>query len=398
MEKNEIKIELLPHTPFLMDNGKFDLENAINYSAKLAGECYEPEGWSKLKNEDDTKSFKRSNFTLDLEHSTPYEHINIGMEITNIPKILAMVLNNERQCSTSEKSARYTKLDSNIESNITQEEINLYNKWMEIFYEKISSDYRPCFTESKIKKLAQENARYLISVFSSTKMIHTVPWVQLNRIISFMKKNIEENNKTDFDKKLNESFTSFIKSVEELNLIDKRALSNRKNRKLSLFSENEIVDNFDVMYSTNYEGTFAQLAQAHRHRTIEYSMKLLNEPKYFIPPIIENDKILTDEWIEDMNKVSNCYPQGMLVSISECGSFDKFILKAKERLCTEAQQEIMYQTKKTLELYKKALQEKNHPLGDEIEKYSKGARCTFPDYKCVRDCKFREGKTLVRKI
>jgi hypothetical protein len=58
----------------------------------------------------------------------------------------------------------------------------------------------------------------------------------------------------------------------------------------------------------------------------------------------------------------------------------------------------MRQTKETLEEYKKALEEKNHPLAKDIEKYSHGARCTFPDFKCSSDCKFKEGKILTRKI
>ena len=58
----------------------------------------------------------------------------------------------------------------------------------------------------------------------------------------------------------------------------------------------------------------------------------------------------------------------------------------------------MLQTKQTLTKYTQALQEQNHPLKDEIIAYAHGARCTFPDYTCISDCKFCEGKTLTRKI
>lgn len=398
MKSKKINIELLPHTPFLKYNGKFDKKAAIEYSAKLAGECYEPEGWSKLKGEEDKKSERRANLTLGLEHSTPYEHLDIGFEIVNLPKILAMVLNNERQCSTSEKSARYTQIDASIDSNISSKEGELYNKWMEIFKNKIKEQYGNIHNNSKIEKLSQENARYLVTVFASTKMIHTVPWIQLNRIVSFMQKYMNKENKTEFDERLIESFKQFINCFDELDVLDERAMSNRKDRSLSLFADRQVEDQFGTVYSTNYKGSFAQLAQAHRHRTLEYGMQILDEKEYFVPPILKDEPILVEEWLNDISSVAYANPQGELVSINECGTYDKFILKAKERLCTAAQQEIMIQTRDTLLKYKAALEAIDHPLASDIEKYSHGARCTFPDYSCANDCKFQEGKKLVRKI
>ena len=46
----------------------------------------------------------------------------------------------------------------------------------------------------------------------------------------------------------------------------------------------------------------------------------------------------------------------------------------------------------------KQLKKDNHPLKDDIVKYSKGARCTFPGFKCSSPCGFKEGITLTRKI
>lgn len=398
MEQSKIRVELLPHTPFLKYDGKFDKETAIEYSAKLAGECYEPEGFTKLKNEPERKTQNRVNFTLGMEHSTPYEHINIGFEIVNLPKILAMVLNNERQCSTSEKSARYTRIDPEIDSNISTKEGELYQKWINIFKAKIKKSYGDIHNDSKIEKLAQENARYLVTVFASTKMIHTVPWIQLNRIVSFMQKYMDKENKTEFDERLIESFRQFIQCFEELNVLDERAQSNRKDRSLSLFAEEKVEEHFGTSYSTNYKGSFAQLAQAQRHRTIEYGMQLLQEKEYFIPPILLDEPVLVDEWLNDIISVGYANPQGELISINECGTYDKFILKCKERLCSAAQLEIMQQTKQTLVNYQKGLEESNHPLVQDILLYSHGARCTFPNYDCANDCKFKEGKILVRQI
>jgi len=48
----------------------------------------------------------------------------------------------------------------------------LYEKWIGIFERKIKSDYpnEKFLSDSKIHKLAMENARYMISVMTPTKM------------------------------------------------------------------------------------------------------------------------------------------------------------------------------------------------------------------------------------
>ena len=177
-------------------------------------------------------------------------------------------------------------------------------------------------------------------------------------------------------------------------------MKNEKNRKFSLFRDD--IENtqgyFGDIYITSYYGTFAQFAQAQRHRTIDYSMNFKDDDKYFVPPIIKDVDSLVNEWLEDMNKVKNVFPQGKMVLIKESGTYENFILKCKERLCSCAQLEINNQTKETLINYKNYLKAINSPLYEDIIKYDKGARCTFPDYKCNSDCGFKDGKVLKRKI
>ena len=127
-------------------------------------------------------------------------------------------------------------------------------------------------------------------------------------------------------------------------------------------------------------------------------MELLEDKEYFVPPIIADDQALVDEWLADMHIVKGVNPQGELVRINEVGKYSDFILKCKERLCSAAQLEIMNQTKQTLEKYKAALIASNNPLASDIEMYSHGARCTFPDYDCSSSCGFSEGIQLKRKI
>ena len=400
MENLKMKIGILPNQ-FLKSNGTFDKEEAIKLCGKIAGVCYDREGFFNLENEPEEKTMRIVNMTLNNGHHSVYDHVFINFNIQNIPKILAMVINNEKQYTTSEKSARYTPVVRQKGSIITECEEKLYNKWVNIFETKIKSQYGNVYSDVKIKKLAQENARYLVTVFMPTQMIYSTSLRQINYIATFMEEYIMNHNSNNvFEVKLAYSMEQFINQLLDKNVLEEGLMKNEKHRKLSLFGKNldKKEEYFGDVYSCVYKGSFAELAQAHRHRTLDYQIEMLFEKEYFIPPIIANDKMLVDEWNNDMQLVSQFNPQGEIVRISEVGKYEDFILKCKERLCTDAQLEIMLQTKETLLKYKKALEEIKSPLAQDIEKYSKGARCTFFDFDCPRDCKFKEGKTLVRKI
>lgn len=400
MENLKMKIGILPNQ-FLKSNGTFDKGEAIKLCGKIAGVCYDREGFFNLENEPEEKTMRRVNMTLNNGHHSVYDHVLINFNIQNIPKILAMVLNNEKQYTTSEKSARYTPVVRQKGSIITECEEKLYNKWVNIFETKIKSQYGNVYSDVKIKKLAQENARYLVTVFMPTQMIYSTSLRQINYIATFMEEYIMNHNSNNvFEVKLAYSMEQFINQLLDKNVLEEGLMKNEKHRKLSLFGKNldKKEEYFGDVYSCVYKGSFAELAQAHRHRTLDYQIEMLFEKEYFIPPIIADDKMLVDEWNNDMQLVSQFNPQGEIVRISEVGKYEDFILKCKERLCTDAQLEIMLQTKETLLKYKKSLEEIKSPLAQDIEKYSKGARCTFFDFDCSKDCKFKEGKTLVRKI
>lgn len=398
MEK--IKIEILPNL-YLNEDGTFNKNEAMNLSGKIAGVCYDKEGFNNLKNEPEEKTIKRINLTLNNGHHSVYDHIVINLNIQNIPKILAMVLNNEKQYTTSEKSARYTPVVKSNNSVITDREEFLYNKWLNIFNIKIKEEYSNIYNDSKIKKLSLENARYLVTVFMPTQMIYSTTLRQINYISSWMREYIKNVNlDNSFEIKLANSMQDFINELERLNVLDDKLMINEKFRKISLFGENleNKKDYFGSVYSCLYKGTFSQLAQAQRHRTINYQMQFLNNKEYFVPPILLDDQKLVDEWLNDINSISDVIPQGQLILISEEGTYDNFILKCKERLCSSAQLEIMLQTKKTLLKYKDELEKSNNYLFNDIKQYTNGARCTFPDFKCLSNCKFAEGKKLSRKI
>lgn len=153
---------------------KMPKEEAIDFSGKEAGICYLPDDLEKLFGEDKEKTLKRAQRTLKSGHHSVFGHPTYNLTLEGIPKILAMILNNEKVYNTSEKSARYTKM------NPSKEEKELYEKWINIYKEKISVEY-PKIDEKRVEKLAQENARYLISIFTpATIMGYTVNFCQLN--------------------------------------------------------------------------------------------------------------------------------------------------------------------------------------------------------------------------
>lgn len=400
MENTKIKVGILPNQ-FLKKNGTFDKEEAIKLSGKIAGICYDKEGFAHLINEPEEKTKRRIDMTLYNGHHSVYDHTMISFNLQNIPKILAMVLNNEHQYTTSEKSARYTPVVRQEGSIITEKEEKLYNKWMEIFQIKIKAAYGHIYSDTKVKKLAQENARYLVTVFMPTQMIYTTSLRQINYIASWMEDYIKKADITNsFERKLSESMKELIEALREVNVLEKGLMQNEKYRALSLFGKNleQKEEHFGEIYSTKYKASFAFLAQAHRHRTLDYQMEMLDEEEYYIPPIIEDEEMLVQEWLKDMESVKSITPQGEIINVVETGKYDDFILKCKERLCSAAQLEIMRQTRDTLLKYKEALKNSNHYLAEDIAKYTHGARCTFPDFNCTADCKFTEGKILTRKI
>ena len=300
------------------EEGKLDLDSSLMLSGKFAGVCYDQEGYNHLKDESEEKTRRRISLTKDNGHHSVYDHIYMSLNITNIPKILVMVLNNEKEYTTSEKSARYTPIKPGKDSVITEEEHRLYEKWMEIFKRKIKDMYGDIYDDNKIKKLAQENARYLVTVFMPTTMIYTVSLRQINYIVSWLQKYIATCDKNkDFERKLAASMQEFISELERLNVLDNGLLTNDKNRSISLFGKNldSKKDYFGDVYATIYKGSFASLAQAQRHRTLDYKMELMEEKDFFVPPILDDDPDLMQEWLNDIKSVANVYPTGELVMI-----------------------------------------------------------------------------------
>lgn len=363
-------------------------EEAVDFSGKSAGICYLPDTVETLFSELPEKTQKRAIGNIKSGHHSVFGHPTYNLCLEGIPKILAMFLNNEKMYNTSEKSARYTHMGP------SPQEKELYEKWIEIYKEQIKLKY-PDFDEKRIQKLAQENARYLISVFTpATVMEYTVNFEQLNYIINWAKDYIAKGGNDDFSKKLKETFKEFLDAMPDLEVegLDSRV----KNRSFSLIANRKNrTEEFGENYSVTYLASFAQLAQAQRHRTLTYEMSLLDKPEYYIPPIIRNTD-LEKEWLKDISSLEKFFPQGMLIKVNERGTIENFVLKCTERLCGAAQLEIMQQTLATMDKYLKAVKDRPE-LYNYLLPYSKGARCTFPGWKCTAPCIFG-GKDAISRV
>ena len=364
-------------------------DEAVDFSGKSAGICYLPDTLETLFAEAPEKTQRRADGNIKSGHHSVFGHPTYNLSLEGIPKILAMILNNEKIYNTSEKSARYTHMEP------SPQEKELYEKWIEIFKEQILIQY-PKFEDKRALKLAQENARYLISVFTpATVMEYTVNFGQLNYIINWAKDYIKNAEENTFSIKLKETFKEFLVSMPDLEIegLDSR----NKNRNFSLFAQRKNRnEEFGENYSVTYLASFAQLAQAQRHRTLSYEITLLDEPKYYVPPIIAGTN-LEKEWLKDISSLKEFFPQGMLVQVNERGTIENFVLKCMERLCGFSQLEIMQETKNIMNKYLEATKDKPE-LYQYLLPYSRGARCTFPGWKCDSPCVFGGYGAMIRNI
>ena len=364
------------------------LKEALRFSAQFAGICYLQDSFEAILEEPEKITRARISRTLNSGHHSVYGHPTFNFEIVGMPKALVMFLNNEKVHVTSEKSARYTQMEPSPEEKI------LYDRWLPIFEQQILARY-PRIGDDKAVKLAQENARYLTSVFTPTTMGHTLNLRQLNYLTHWFQDFVESAPDTPFNERLKPSMLEFNQAVSHLYV--KKLDPEARLRHLSLLGTRERQEEFGEHYSVNYEGTFAQLAQAQRHRTLYYEITTIDYPtRFFVPPIIADNPELTEQWLQDIKSVAQHYPQGTLLPINERGNYENFISKLGERLCGHAQLEIALRTKATLERYVEETEQSHPVIHKELLAYNNGPRCTFDDYQCTSACHF--GKKGLQRL
>ncbi len=434
------------------------LENALTYLAEAGGgdayhynydlyfnrvvaglmgsTCYMKDTFQQLQDKGIRNIMAIASQVEGSGHHSTFGHSHLTLEISGIPKALAMILNNEKEYCTSEKSARYT-----VMTDIDPKQNALYEKWKEILTKEIDARYGKCqpFFDAKgvkVGKLAQENARYMISVFTPSNMVYTTSFRQLNYLAHWFEAEIANPNSNAFYAGVKKEMQEFVDFVKDNNLYSEK-LEDHKGRNLSMFG-NGILKEYlsSSVYSLRYNASLACLAQEHRHRTINYHINEFRfrngEKKFFIPPIIKSldSTELYEMWNQDIFSVEDCIPQGTLVQVIENGETQDFILKAMERECSMAQLEINDITKYFSGKFQQALMdEMSEPafkvklrkglildsedqfnvaeledtikgvqeMRDTFGKLSKGARCTA-GYQCATQCGFKDGINMERLV
>lgn len=430
------------------------LEQAKIFSGKNAGICYMGDSYfdSKVTNAD--AALKRFVSTSNNGHHSIADHVRVEVLLEGVSKMLAIVLNSLQDYATSEKSGRYTVMTGNSER-----ECALYDKWKLIFEQRILEMY-PDFNDvmmlkkfekkypdsgytvkngallelkSKLdeqtfreaneyfsgvvvhdetlpsKKTAQENARYVLSVFTySTTFGYSTSIRQWNYIYDWCMKYCDQYYPNpdaeyakvmagaDGDVKIMSKDTGLEASFFETRLYyDLLALANcirdtmyieelrdNKNRCFEFLTrysgeKNHPMLEYDVsclcldthireynhtcdmhspddhlglVYHVSYPASFVHIAQAERHRTLKYFMigdfSNTDNLKFFIPPMLIGTGY-ENEWIKDLKSVADIIPQATKVAVIETGHIGDFVLKCEERLCGRAQREIMDQTRLT---------------------------------------------------
>ena len=420
-------------------------------AGKAAGICYMPDDYLSEGIQNEQKCYDRSKMNAKSGHYSVYEHVLINFIIEDCPKIIAMILNSMGLYATSEKSARYTKM--NPESTL---EIEKYNKWKDIF-QKLIKEQCPNRTDKEIEKLAMENARYMISVFTNTTMEYSIPFNRAILMCQWLDEFAENidigfGNRGEypyyFNFKLDEEYFLFYMKLKDYCLelaclfrdalkLDKNnpILVDHKNMGIELFKsidninklkniieiknkdfffkeEAELMENikefnldsFGDIYRYFTPFSFAALAQAQRHRTIRYQIiSIYND--CFVPNILNSEKYI-NEWVNDFKELinNNIIPQCTMLSVCESGRFEDFVLKCKERMCSRAQYEIYHYTRIALQNFYKnreKLSDANRIILNNMidiidEKTCKPLnRCKYSGYTCKEPCPYANEDRIV---
>ncbi len=371
------------------------------FGGMAAGVCYMAHDFATLRAEDETKTFRRADLTKNSGHHSVYDHATITLYLHCIPRVLEGMLDNERYMVSSVKSGRYTL------HPLPENEQVIYDKWLDKFSTLIrdtyQSDYPQFFTDNKIKKLAMENARYITSCFTMVSMLHTISYRQLNYLYGFFTDYADKikASANPFEQKLYPYIVEFLEQLKATGYVDEILTQNGKSRQVSMFCERPVVEYFGDVYATNFRCSFAVYMHLNRHRTLKYYMKTPVVPaklEFYVPEIISDKPDLCAEWLADLDLLRNNYPQAMLVDVSEMGNLDDFILKAIERKCSSVLLETTRVVNDVLTKYQKALSAINHDGAEKLATMQKGAKCTFPNFKCPTPCGFALGITEKRKI
>lgn len=429
------------------------VEDSIILSGKAAGICYMPDDYLSNGIQNAEASYKRAGFNSKSGHYSVFEHSHFTFLIET-SKMMAMVLNSTKLYATSEKSGRYTSM--NPETELEKE---MYEKWSTTF-EDLIREKTTGYTDKEIHKLALENARYVLSVFTPTVMMFTVPFsrvILLCEWLDDLSDNIRKMIKDKYDNYLYENNDEYFKNAhytfytrvanecedlaeqfrKSLNL-DKEnpILKDHKDIGIDFFNrisyykrqdfinsilntkekDRYIVDYSDFLHDDSYSianiYSFACLAQEQRHRTIDYKILDILFDEFYIPEILKGTNLVYN-WIDDLVNLtdSGVITQAAQCIVKESGLISNFYLKCKERLCMRAQLEISNITRDQIETFFNMIAEGSGKLDNLNQARILSMmnisdkdhpivlpRCMWKNYKCNEPCKHVTKNCLMNRI
>ncbi len=363
-------------------NHNLSLNQALAIAGQNAAVCYMKGTHADNMREPEEASIARALKAVKDGHHSIFDHIKYSFDMIKFPKILAMILNNQKIYDSSEKSARYTQM----KDDVSDVERALYDKWLQIFKNRIFS-IDPKIDEQKIIKLAQENARYLTSVFTPTELVHTLSIRQINYLRHRVKIFVSARYVNDFIESIKPYMQEFLRLTDFLHI---EGLNDGKGCRLAFFDYDEHRDEeFGQSYCIKYSGSWTQIAQGQRHRTTDIRVNFINSSlpsnlRHYLPPMLAGTPY-EDLWYIAMDSVDHLHPQGGLVSVVERGKHEDFILKSQERLCYCAQAEIANQTWLNLQRYLEETARNGSNVYDKLEPFDYDLRCAA-QYECATKC------------
>lgn len=372
----------------------------LQYCGTISGECYCSDSMATLIAQPSKKAFARAQRCSDGGHLSVFGHYKVTLEFVDFPKALLMLLNNNHLNNTSERSGRYTSMQNACRS---EQDLNLYNKWHEIFVDKIAKTYGTThpniFTPAVIDKKANENARYIISSFYKTSMVYTNDIREFTHISKTIEEILKNENMHPFYKGMKDELIEFNTLLKGTGLVFEE-FNDQTEKDFGLIAkDNKIITPYygDCIADT-YKLSLSIVAHLHRHRFTNISIAFDKDPTFFVPPIIADDKALVENWLNDCKSQIDVIPQALLVNVNEIIPAKLLPKKYGERLCYNAQLEFCNCCVEQVKRILKNL-DPNTSGVREIFENIKGSRCTWQKgYKCSNPCGFIEGIKCTRKI
>lgn len=377
------------------------LQNHVRqYCGTISGECYSSEGMPALASQPKEKALMRADNCAKGGHLSVFGHFVATLELVGISKAMCMLLNNNHVNNTSERSMRYT----NMKNACTPKDLELYDKWKDIFYNKITNTYGKkypeIFTSSLITKKANENARYIISSYYKTRMVYTNDVREFTNISNTIENVLSlGDNMPAFLKGMKDELIEFNTLLKGTGLVFD-IFNDQREKSFSLLSKNNriIKPYYGDCIADSYKMSLSCTAQLQRHRFLNISIAFDEKPKFFVPEILRDDPKLVEDWLKDCESEKDRFPQATLINVNEIAPANLIIKKDYERLCSSVQQELC---NVCYEQAKRIADNIDEDLVDLKQQFSKltGSRCLWQKgFKCPTPCGFAEGIKCTRKV